>query len=325
MRDVRTSVEQWPLSAPFRISRGVKTVAEVVTVELQEGGIVGRGECVPYPRYGDTTESVSRQIEDVKDALATGALRKDLRGLLPPGPAMNALDCALWDLEARLAGTSVQEMLGKALAPTVTALTVSLDTPDRMAAAAAAMGEAALIKVKVNAEQPEACLRAVRGAAPGAAIIVDPNESWDLDLLTRMQPALEDCRVAFVEQPLPSDGDEGLRGFQPLVPICADESCHTANDLDALMGRYGMVNIKLDKTGGLTGGLELLQSARERGFGVMVGCMVSTSLSIAPAMHIAAQADYADLDGPLWIKEDREGGVSLQQGLLMPAAPGFWG
>lgn len=325
MRDVRTSIEHWPLEAPFRISRGIKTVAEVVTVELHEGGVVGRGECVPYPRYGDTTQSVSRQIVDVKAALVRGASRSELPGLLPPGPAMNAVDCALWDLEAALSGNSVQHMLGKPLPSVVTALTVSLDRPDKMGAAAAAMGEAALIKVKVNAEEPESCMRAVRSAAPGAALIIDPNESWDLELLTRMQPILQELRVEFVEQPLPSEDDAALEGFRPLVPICADESCHTAKDLDDLMRRYGMVNIKLDKTGGLTGGLELLEAARERGFGVMVGCMVSTSLSIAPAMHIAARADYADLDGPLWLKEDRAGGVSLQDGRLAPATPGFWG
>jgi L-alanine-DL-glutamate epimerase-like enolase superfamily enzyme len=325
MRDVRTSIEQWPLAAPFRISRGIKTVAEVVTVELHEGGVVGRGECVPYPRYGDTTESVSRQIQDIKDALARGASRSELPGLLPPGPAMNAVDCALWDLEAALSGSPVHQILGETLPPVVTALTVSLDTPDKMAAAAETMNGAALIKVKVNAEEPEACIRAVRGAAPEAALIVDPNESWNLDLLSRLQPLLEELRVDFVEQPLPSEDDGVLEGFQPLVPICADESCHTAKDLDVLMRRYGMVNIKLDKTGGLTGGLELLEAARERGFGVMVGCMVSTSLSIAPAMHIAARADYADLDGPLWLKQDRAGGVSLRDGRLVPAAPGFWG
>ncbi|MDB5695418.1 MAG: dipeptide epimerase [Sphingomonas bacterium] len=324
MRDVETRIEHWPLAAPFRISRGIKTVAEVVTVELHVGGQVGRGECVPYPRYGDSAESVSRQIDEVREALAKGA-RGDLPGLLPPGPAMNAIDCALWDLEAKLSGRSVEQMLGKTVPPVLTALTVSLDTPDRMAAAAAAIREAALIKVKVNAEEPEACIGAVRRAAPGAALIVDPNESWDLDLLTRMQPILQELRVEFVEQPLPCEDDFGLEGFEPLVPICADESCHTAKDLDILRRRYGMVNIKLDKTGGLTGGLELLEAARARGFGVMVGCMVSTSLSIAPAMHIAARADYADLDGPLWLKEDRPGGVSLQDGRLTPATDLCWG
>ena len=325
MRVVRTSIEQWPLAAPFRISRGIKTLAEVVTVELREGGSVGRGECVPYPRYGDTPQSVSRQIEDIAEALASGASRRDLPALLPPGPAMNAVDCALWDLEAALSGRTVGQMIGKSGADVVTALTVSLDTPDRMAAAAEAIAGAALIKVKVNAEQPEACLRAVRKRAPDAALIVDPNESWDLPLLTALQPLLAELRIAFVEQPLPAEDDAALEGFEPLVPICADESCHTANDLDVLVGRYGMVNIKLDKTGGLTGALALLEAARARDFGVMVGCMVSTSLSIAPALHVAARADYADLDGPLWLKQDRAGGVSLRDGRLARPAAGFWG
>lgn len=325
MRDVRTSVENWPLSAPFRISRGVKTAAEVVTLELREGDAVGRGECVPYPRYGDTTQSVCRQIEEIRDALAQGASRHELAELLPPGPAMNAVDSALWELEAALSGHSVEDMLGKKVSPIITALTVSLDDPDRMAAAAARMSGAPLIKVKVNAEEPAACVRAVRRAAPDAALIVDPNESWDLDLLAEMQPILAELQVDFVEQPLPSEQDACLEGLQPLVPICADESCHTTKDLDVLMGRYGIVNIKLDKTGGLTGALSLLQAARERGFGVMVGCMISTSLSIAPAMHVAVHADYADLDGPLWLKQDRTGGVSLREGRLAPPSPGFWG
>jgi L-alanine-DL-glutamate epimerase-like enolase superfamily enzyme len=325
MRDVRTKVEHWPLAVPFRISRGTKTVAEVVTVELRDGTSTGRGECVPYERYGHTSESVAKQIADVTDALTMGLSRSELGKLMPPGPARNAVDCALWDLEAAQSGRSVEERAGTSLRPITTALTVSLDVPHKMAAAAAAMSEAGLIKVKVSAEAPEACLRAVRDAAPGARMIVDPNESWDLALLELMQPALRELRVDFVEQPLPSGRDACLQGFEPLVPICADESCHTADDLDVLIGRYAMVNVKLDKTGGLTGGLELLRAARERGFGVMVGCMISTSLSIAPAIHIALQADYADLDGPLWLTQDRPGGVMLRDGQLSSPAAGFWG
>ena len=194
-----------------------------------------------------------------------------------------------------------------------------------MAVAAAALADAPLIKVKVDGHEPEACLRAVRAAAPHPAMIVDPNEGWDLALLAELQPLLAELRVAFVEQPLPAAEDAGLAGFEPLVPICADESCHTAAELDMLAGRYGMVNIKLDKTGGLTEALVLLDAARARGFGVMVGCMISSSLSIAPALQLAAQADYADLDGPLWLKDDRPGGVVLRDGMLMPPANGFWG
>lgn len=325
MRHIRTIVEHWPLATPFRISRGIKTVAQVVTVEIGDGAASGRGECVPYPRYGETSESVSRQIGAVKGALMAGATRAELAILLPPGAARNALDCALWDLEAALSGRSVEQSLGKTLAPMVTALTIGLDSPQKMAAAATALVGTDLIKVKVNAEEPEACLSAVRAAAPDARLIVDPNESWNFTLLEKIQPLLRGLRVDFVEQPLPADSDACLEGFEPLVPICADESCHTADDLAVLRRRYAMVNIKLDKSGGLTGGLELLDAAREQGFRIMVGCMISTSLSIAPAMHIAARADYADLDGPLWLGNDRPGGVTLQHGLLQPPAPGFWG
>jgi L-alanine-DL-glutamate epimerase-like enolase superfamily enzyme len=325
LRQISCEVERWPLATPFRISRGVRTVAEVVTVELRQGEARGIGESVPYARYGETPESVVRQIESVRPALAAGADRKALVELLPPGAARNAIDCALWDLESKLSGRGISEQLGGNLRPVATALTVGLDTPEKMEEAARGLAGAALVKVKVDASAPEACLRAVRRSVPDAQLIVDPNEGWNIALLERLQPLLQEIGTAFVEQPLPAAEDHVLEGFKPLVPICADESCHTAADLDALEGRYGMVNIKLDKTGGLTGALELLEAARGRGFGVMVGCMISTSLSIAPAMHVAALADYADLDGPLWLREDRTEGVRLENGLLMPPSKGFWG
>jgi L-alanine-DL-glutamate epimerase-like enolase superfamily enzyme len=325
LRQVRSRIERWPLATPFRISRGVKTVAEVVTVELLQGEARGIGESVPYARYGETPDSVLGQIGSVEAALADGADRGALQQLLPPGAARNALDCALWDLETKLFGRGVADRLGGNLRPITTALTVSLDAPEKMEEAALGLAGAALVKVKVDANAPEACLRAVRRSVPDARLIVDPNEGWDMALLERMQPVLQEIETAFVEQPLPAADDHVLEGFEPLVPICADESCHTAADLDALARRYGMVNIKLDKTGGLTQALALMEAARGRGFEVMVGCMISTSLSIAPAMHVAALADYADLDGPLWLREDRTGGVRLQDGMLMPPAPGFWG
>jgi len=324
-RSVRARLESFPLATPFRISRGVRTVAEVVTVEIFEGDARGRGESVPYARYGESPESVLAQIAAIEVAIGAGAGRAELLRLLPPGAARNAIDCALWDLEARLGGGSVATRVGWPTRPIVTALTVGLDTPDAMAAAAAALADAPLIKVKVDGHEPEACLRAVRAAAPRPAMIVDPNEGWDLAQLAELQPLLAELRVAFVEQPLPAAEDAGLEGFEPLVPICADESCHTAAELDMLARRYGMINIKLDKTGGLTEALVLLDAARARGLGVMVGCMISSSLSIAPALQLAAQADYADLDGPLWLKDDRPGGVLLRDGMLMPPANGFWG
>lgn len=325
LRVIRSEVERWPLATPFRISRGVRTVAELVTVEIGEGERRGRGETMPYARYDETLDSVVRQIEAVRPALEAGADRTELSRLLPRGAARQAVDCALWDLEAKLSGTSVAERLGRPLRRVTTALTISLDEPQKMGEAALALAGAPLVKVKLGPNEPEACLRAVRHSAPDVRMIVDANEGWDIALLERLQPALQELRIEFVEQPLPSGEDHALEGFEPLVPICADESCHTSADLDVLARRYAMINIKLGKTGGLTEALALLEAGRERGFGIMVGCMISTSLSIAPAMHVAAMADYADLDGPLWLREDRTGGVRLENGQIMPPAPGFWG
>ncbi|MDB5669054.1 MAG: dipeptide epimerase [Alphaproteobacteria bacterium] len=326
MRNVRIRSDTFPLAAPFVIARGSKTAAEVVAVELREGGAVGRGEGVPYARYGESVASVEAQLRAVEAALGAGIARDELAALLPPGAARNAADCALWDLEAKLSGIGVDERIGLAApSSTATALTVGIDTPERMAQAAAALLGADLIKVKVDADAPDLALTAVRAAAPKARLIVDPNESWTFDLLERMQPLLLALRIEFVEQPLPAGEDEMLDGFAPRVPICADESCHVAGDLERLAGRYGLVNIKLDKTGGLTEALVLLDCARRRGFGVMVGCMICTSLSIAPALRIAAAADYADLDGPLWLKQDRNGGIGLDAGRIIPPPPGFWG
>lgn len=326
LRTLQARREHWPLAAPFRISRGVKTAADVVAVEIGHEGEIGHGEAVPYARYGETLDSVLAQIESVADGVRGGMTRGDLLAALPPGAARNALDCALWDLEAKLCGRSVAELLHEPEPqPMTIALTVSLDEPEAMGAAAAAMTGAPVIKVKVDAIAPEACLRAVRTAAPDAQLIVDPNEGWSFELLRDIQPVLQELNVALIEQPLPADEDHQLAGFSPAIPICADESCHVAADLDELAGRYQVVNIKLDKTGGLTEALGLLAAARERGFGVMVGCMVSSSRSIAPALLLAAHADFIDLDGPLWLKADHPGGVTLKDGMLYPPAQGFWG
>jgi L-alanine-DL-glutamate epimerase-like enolase superfamily enzyme len=326
LRTFQARREHWPLASPFRISRGVKTAADVIAVEIGHEGHVGNGEAVPYARYGETPDSVLDQVEAVAEAVRGGMTRIELMRALPPGAARNAIDCALWDLEAKLSGRTVAELLHQAEpAPVTIALTVSLDEPEAMARAARAMNGAPVIKVKVDADTPEACLRAVRAAAPDAQLIVDPNEGWSFELLRDIQPVLEELKVALVEQPLPADEDQRLTGFNPTIPICADESCHVAADLDELAGRYQVVNIKLDKTGGLTEALDLLAAARSRGFGVMIGCMVSSSRSIAPALLLAADAEFVDLDGPLWLKADHPGGVRLEGGKLAPAAPGFWG
>ncbi|GGK14788.1 N-acetyl-D-Glu racemase DgcA [Luteimonas terricola] len=316
-----------PLATPFRISRGVRTSTEVVVATIRRGGFTGRGEALPYARYGESVASVIEGASLLSPAIAGGLDRRGLCELLSPGAARNALDCALWDLESRQQGTPVSALLGQpgALPPLASAQTVSLDTPERMAEAARALARLELVKIKVDASDPAAQIRAVRGALPGARLIVDPNESWTLELLESLQPVLAEARIDLVEQPLPAGGDDALSGFSSVARLCADESCHTASDLPRLRGRYQVVNIKLDKTGGLTGALELLDAARAQGFGIMVGCMISSSLAIAPAWHIARHAEFVDLDGPLWLKDDHAGGAVMRDGLLQPPAPELWG
>lgn len=318
--------DRFPLIRPFRIARGTKTVAEVVTVTIGEGDRFGRGEAVPYPRYGETIDGALAAIEKVRPLIESGAGRTELLGALPAGAARNALDCALWDLEARLSGHDVATMSGGApLRPVPSAMTVVIDTPDAMAREAAMLADLPVLKVKVDANDPAAQIRAVRAAAPRAELIVDPNESWDRPLMEAMQPVLMEAVVALLEQPVPAGDDEWLAGFTPAVPICADESVHVAADLSVVALRYQAVNVKLDKAGGLTAALELARAARARGLGLMTGCMVSSSLSIAPALHLAMMSDFVDLDGPIWLREDRPGGVRAEGGFIHPTAAGFWG
>ncbi|MEG3146852.1 N-acetyl-D-Glu racemase DgcA [Sphingomonas sp. RT2P30] len=326
LRTLSVRHDRFALTRPFRIARGEKIAADVITVTLGEGGVEGRGEGVPYARYGETIDTAMAAVEAVRAAIAAGADRAALAGLLPPGAARNALDCALWDLEARRAGTDVHTMIGApALERLASALTVVIDTPAAMAAAAAAIADVPVIKIKVDANDPASQIRAVRAAAPAAALIVDPNESWDQTLVIAMQAVLVEARVALLEQPVPAQADAWLEGYAPSIPICADESVHVAADLPLIARRYQMVNVKLDKAGGLTAALELAHAARERGLGLMTGCMVSSSLSIAPALHVARMSDFVDLDGPIWLKEDYPGGVRDEHGYLLPPAPGFWG
>lgn len=318
--------DRFPLSAPFRISRGVKIAADVITVVLSQGSTEGRGEGVPYPRYGETVESVLAEIAAGRRAIEEGLGRSGILASMQPGAARNAVDCALWDLEAKQTGRSVAQLLGRSeVNHLATALTVVIDTPEAMARAAAAISEAPLIKVKVDAEDPAAAVRSVRLAAPDSALIVDPNESWNEMLLRSVMPVLEECRVALLEQPVPADEDAWLEGYDSPVPICADEAIHTVAELDIVAARYDAVNVKLDKAGGLTAGLELARATRERGLKLMSGCMVCSSLGIAPALHIARLADWADLDGPLWLAEDRAGGMTARQGWLSGPEAGFWG
>jgi L-alanine-DL-glutamate epimerase-like enolase superfamily enzyme len=317
--------ERWPLSRPFRIARGVKTAADVVVVELHDGEHVGWGEAVPYPRYGESAASVLAQIASYADAFAAGCGREELQSRLPAGAARNAVDCALWDLEAKATGRSVAERVGVPQPrEMVTAVTVSLDTPERMAEAAAAIADAPLIKVKVDAEAPMAAVEAVRAAAPRARMIVDPNESWSPELLVSILPLLADLGVALLEQPVAAPLDDALEGLSSPVPICADEAAHTSADLERVARLYQAVNIKLDKTGGLTEALAMRRRAREIGLGVMVGCMVSTSLGIAPALLVAADAAFVDLDGPWWLLHDRDSAMRFDVGRLTPPTEG-WG
>ncbi|MGH8147609.1 MAG: N-acetyl-D-Glu racemase DgcA [Rhodanobacteraceae bacterium] len=326
LRELKIQQQSYPLRAPFRISRGVKLAADVVTVELHQAGKVGRGECVPYPRYGESMASVMEQIETLRAELATGMGRDELQSRLAPGAARNALDAALWDLESQLSAVPVWTRLAHPpRAPIVTALTVSIDTPEQMEVAASRLATAELVKIKVDADNPAARIEAVRRAAPSAHLIVDPNESWNVPLLRDMQRVLERARVSLLEQPLPADADDALLGFKGSVPICADEACHVTADLPRLRDRYQAVNIKLDKTGGLTEAWRLLRTARAQGFGIMVGCMICSSLGVAPALEVAREAAFVDLDGPLWLENDYPGGVSLEGSRLLPPASGFWG
>jgi len=316
----------FPLRSPFRISRGVKHAADVVTVELEQAGCIGRGESVPYARYNESVAAVIDEIETLRHDVCAGMGRDELQARLGPGAARNALDAALWDLESRLIHVSVSSQLARpAHLPLVTALTIVIDTPQEMEKAASRIANAGLIKVKVDADDPVARIDAVRRAAPSARLIVDPNESWTIDILRDVQPALERLSVDLLEQPLPADADDALRDFSSRIPICADEACHTASDLPSLRDRYQAINIKLDKTGGLTEAWRLLRAAKAQGFQIMVGCMVCSSLGIAPALEIAREADFIDLDGPLWLADDYPDGVTLQGGVLMPPSPEFWG
>jgi len=316
----------YPLKAPFRISRGVKTAADVVVVEAHADGRIGRGESVPYGRYDETVDSVLAQLKPALTALERDGDDGAALALLEPGAARNALDCALWDLRAKRTGVSVAEATGLPI-PTslITAVTVSLDTPEAMAAAARAVADAPLIKIKLSAEDPAARLRAVAEAAPNARFIVDPNEGWTFEILHDLRSLLADLPIALVEQPLPADADHALDGYDPPYVICADESVHVGGDLAALRGRYQAVNLKLDKTGGLSEAVRMLEQARALGFQLMTGCMVASSLGIAPALHLAGSCQFADLDGPWWLAVDHPGGLRVERGVITPPKAGFWG
>ena len=320
-------IERWPLAGAFTISRGSKTEAVVVTVELRDGTHRGRGECVPYARYGETPDGVVAAIEAMRPALRRGLDRAALQAAMPAGAARNALDCACWDLDAKRAGRPVHELAGLA-APTarVTAYTISLDAPAAMAEAAKRAASRPLLKVKLGGGGDDGeRIAAVRRAAPKAELIVDANEGWGEGDLQRNLAACADAGVTLIEQPLPEGRDAALARIARPIPICADESVHDRASLDALAGKYDAVNIKLDKAGGLTEALALAAAAERRGLTVMVGCMVATSLAMAPAMLVAQRAGVVDLDGPLLLAKDRPGGLRYVGSLAYPPEPAFWG
>jgi L-alanine-DL-glutamate epimerase-like enolase superfamily enzyme len=314
--------ERFRLAQSFVISRGARTEAEVVSVTLGAGGATGRGECVPYRRYGETVEDVATTLE----ALRFDPVCDDPADLLPAGAARNALDCALWDWRARRAGRRVWELLGlPAPRPVVTAFTLSLGEPAAMEAAARAEAHRPLLKVKLGTEDDMPRIEAVRRGAPRARLIVDANEGWTAALYADLAPHLRRLGVELVEQPLPAGQDGALAGLPRPVPVCADESCHDRASLPALAGLYDMVNVKLDKTGGLTEALALAAAARAQGLGVMVGCMVGTSLAMAPAQLVAQGADLADLDGSLLLAEDRAHPLVHDAAGLHPPQAALWG
>lgn len=326
-RTLSHGIETWPLAHTFRISRVAKNEAVLVVAEIADGAHRGRGECVPYARYGQTPESVAATIEKQRQAIEKGLTRADLQRALPAGAARNALDCALIDLEAKLTGRPAHTLLDLPEPnPIRTTLTISLDTPDVMARAAATAAQKghATLKIKLAGHDDLERVGAVRKAAPHAQLIVDANEGLTMQGLEELAPALAELGVVFIEQPL-ADADEALADFASPVPLCADESCHTREDLARLKGRYSVVNIKLDKTGGLTEAIALARAAKADGFRIMLGCMVGTSLSIAPAMLLAPFADFIDLDGPLWLARDRDNGLRYEGDIVHPPSAALWG
>jgi L-Ala-D/L-Glu epimerase / N-acetyl-D-glutamate racemase len=325
MLTIEAREEIWPLREPFRISRGSRTEAQVVVVTVGDDEHVGRGEGVPIKRYGQSAESVLAQIESIKAEKKLD--RQRLQQLLPAGAARNALDCALWDLEAKTSGKRVWELANVPIVPEVeTSFTISLDTPEKMAAAAAVAAELPILKLKLQGDDLDlARVKGVRESAPAARLLLDANESWSPEHYRKIVPELHELGVELIEQPFPANADEVLESLDHPIPVCADESCHTTADLRRLTNRYEMINVKLDKTGGLTEALRLCDRARDSGFKLLIGCMVCTSLGIAPARLLASNADWVDLDGPLLIGRDRQHALAYTNGRLALPSAQLWG
>ncbi len=325
-RHLEATIEAFPIAGTFTISRGSKTEADVIVCNISENGFSGRGECVPYRRYGETMDGVMAEIMAVSKAIEGGLTRQGLQSAMRPGAARNAVDCALWDLEAKRSQRPVAAVIGGTSGkPIVTAFTLSLADAKTMGADALRNSQRPLLKIKLGTEDDESRMRAVRDSAPDARIIVDANEGWSEENIERHLAIAAELGVSLIEQPLPAGKDAFLSHIDRPVAICADESVHSTTDLASLRDRYEAVNIKLDKTGGLTEALVMKAEAQRLGFQIMVGCMVGTSLAMAPAVLLAQDTDYADLDGPLLLARDRPGGLSYEGSLVYPPVPELWG
>lgn len=327
MRTLTVSIDRFPIAGKFTIARGSRTEAVVVTAAITEGAATGHGECVPYPRYGETVEGVAEAVEAIRPQIEAGLTREALQGLMPAGAARNAVDCALWDLDAKRSGIRAHVTAGLTRWPPVTtAYTISLDTPEAMAEAAAKAAARPILKVKFGGPEGDIeRIRAVRKAAPDATLIADANEGWTEANIEAHLDACAEAGYALVEQPLSAKADGCLSRIERPVPIMADESVHDRPSLQRLVGLYDVVNIKLDKTGGLTEALELADAAEALGFSLMIGCMVGTSLAMAPAMVLAPRCRFVDLDGPLLLARDREPGLRYEGSLVYPPEPALWG
>ncbi len=319
---IKSYSESFALANAFTISRGTKTHAHVVRVEISDGTHTGQGECVPYARYGESVESVIAQI----DALPADVTRESLQEIMPAGAARNAVDCAFWDLEAKQTGTPVWKLAGlEEPKELTTAYTLSLEEPEKMRESAKENAFRPLLKLKLGTPNDIPRLEAVREGAPDSTIMVDANEGWSLEDLSALQPHLERLDIALVEQPLPEADDSGLIGNTFTMPVCADESSHTSDGLKDLRSKYDVINIKLDKTGGLTEALKMKTLGEELGFTIFVGCMVGSSLGMAPATLVAQGASFVDLDGPLLLAEDREHGLRYEGSTVFPPVSALWG
>jgi len=319
---IESKVDVFPLKKIFTISRGSRSSAEVVTVKISNDGFVGLGECVPYKRYNETLESVTNQIKNLK----TIKNKSELYELLPPGAARNALDCALWDLEAKSKNISIEQLTNINLLPVITSFTLSLDTPKKMGEEAKLNSNLPILKIKLGGGgQDIDRIKAIRKNAPNSDLIVDANEGWTLDEYRKLIPHFVEENIKMIEQPFPSENDDELKNIERPIPICADESCHDTSSLDKCVGKYDVINIKLDKTGGLTEALKLINKAKSYNFDIMVGCMVGSSLAMAPALLLAQNAKWVDLDGPLLLSKDRENPLLYNESEIQPPNKDLWG